>query len=213
MRWWHGAIVAGGVVGLSLLDEPVANYVQGHRSGTVDGVAGVVRRFGQPEVYATMSLGVLGVGLVSSNRTLTRAGTRLAVSSTLAWSVFHAGKFVLGRERPETTADATEFHPLSGFNQALPSGHTTMAFVLATTLADEIDRPWATVALYALATSTGLSRVNDNRHWFSDVALGTVVGITSAKLVNGRWHIFGLHPPSFLAAPKGGTGLGWSARF
>ena len=83
---------------------------------------------------------------------------------------------------------------------------------LATALADDIHRPWATVGLYTLATGVGWSRVNDNRHWLSDVAGGALVGITSAKLVNGRWRIFGLRPPSVLLGP-GHAGLAWRVEF
>ena len=68
----------------------------------------------------------------------------------------------------------------------MPSGHTAMAFALATSLSDEIHNRWATVGLYGLATAVGWSRINDNRHWFTDVAAGALVGITSAKLVSGR---------------------------
>ena len=51
------------------------------------------------------------------------------------------------------------------------SGHTAMAFAFATSLADDIDRPWATVGLYAAAGAVGWSRIHDNRHWLSAVAL------------------------------------------
>jgi membrane-associated phospholipid phosphatase len=87
-----------------------------------------------------------------------------------------------------------------------------MAFALATSLADDIHRPWATVGLYGMATAVGWSRINDNRHWLSDVAAGAIVGITSAKLASGRWRIFGLKPPSFVTGPTG-LGLGWHGEF
>jgi membrane-associated phospholipid phosphatase len=63
-----------------------------------------------------------------------------------------------------------------------------------------------------MATAVGWSRINDNRHWLSDVAAGALVGITSAKLVTGRWRIFGLHPPSVLLAP-GTMSIGWQGAF
>ena len=93
----------------------------------------------------------------------------------------------------------------------MPSGHAAMSFALATSLADEIHRPWATVGLYGMATAVGWSRINDNRHWLSDVAAGALIGITSSKLVTGRWRIFGLHPPLGVAwllarCRSGGTG-------
>jgi membrane-associated phospholipid phosphatase len=83
---------------------------------------------------------------------------------------------------------------------------------LATSLSDDIHRPWASVGLYGLATAVAWSRINDNRHWLTDVTAGALVGITSAKLASGRWRIFHLRPPSILVGPAG-AGLGWSATF
>jgi membrane-associated phospholipid phosphatase len=77
-----------------------------------------------------------------------------------------------------------------------------MAFALATSLADDIHRVPATVALYTVATGTALSRLNDDRHWLSDVAGGAVLGVTSARLMSGRWRVFGLRPPSVIIAPQ-----------
>ena len=94
----------------------------------------------------------------------------------------------------------------------MPSGHATIAFALATSLSDDIHRPWASVGLYGLATGVAWSRINDNRHWLTDVTAGALLGITSAKLVSGRWRIFGLHPPSVLASP-GVVSIGWQGTF
>jgi membrane-associated phospholipid phosphatase len=94
----------------------------------------------------------------------------------------------------------------------MPSGHTTMAFALATTLADDIHKTWASVGLYTMATGVGWSRVNDNKHWLTDIAAGAVIGVTSAKLVSGRWRIFNLHPPQFLLGPRQAT-LAWGFTF
>jgi membrane-associated phospholipid phosphatase len=87
-----------------------------------------------------------------------------------------------------------------------------VAFALATSLADEIHRTWASVGLYTIATGVGWSRINDNRHWLSDVAAGAVLGFTSAKLVNGRWRIFNLNPPRFLLGP-GQAAVAWNLTF
>jgi membrane-associated phospholipid phosphatase len=43
--------------------------------------------------------------------------------------------------------------------------------------------------------------MHDDQHWLSDVVAGAVLGIASAKFVYGKWTIFGLRAPSFLAGP------------
>ena len=211
IRWWHGAAALGGLSALMLLDHPVQRYAQHNRGAGANGVAAAVRHFGQPEVYGTVTAGLLAAGVISRRPEITRAGGRLAASLAVAGLTVQVGKFAFGRPRPEQSLDADGYIPFSG-QVAMPSGHTAMAFALATSLADDIHRPWATVGLYGLATAVGWSRVNDNRHWLTDVTAGALVGFTSAKLASGRWRIFGLKAPSLIASPQG-MGLGWSAEF
>ncbi|HKT61832.1 MAG TPA: phosphatase PAP2 family protein [Gemmatimonadales bacterium] len=211
LRWYHGAAAAGGVSLLMLLDHPVQRYAM-HNNGTgANNVARTVRHFGQPEVYATVTAGLVATGLITGNQAITRSGGRLALSLALAGAATEAGKIALGRPRPEQSLDADGYSPFSG-QASFPSGHSAIAFALATSLADDIHRPWATVGLYGMATAVGWSRINDNRHWLSDVGAGAILGITSAKLASGRWRIFGLKPPSFITGPRG-MGLGWQGSF
>ena len=211
LRWWHGAIVLGGLSAFMLLDRPLQTFVQEGRSTSKDDVAGTVRRFGQIEVYGTVTAGLVAAGLLSGNNELTRSGGRLAATLAFAGAAGMAGKLITGRPRPEDSQDADGYVPFSG-QAAMPSGHTTMAFAFATALADDINRPWATVGLYTLATGVGWSRINDNRHWLTDVAAGAALGITSAKLMSGRWRIFGLRPPQVLLGPSH-AGVAWRVEF
>ena len=211
IRWWHGAIALGGLSALMLLDEPAQRYFQNHRSGSSDDLASALRHFGQPEGYATVTLGLVGAGLLSHNDELTRAGGRLAATLFLAGGTTGVAKYVLGRPRPLDSSDADGFDPFSG-NDAFPSGHTTVAFALATALADDIHRTWASIGLYSVAAGVGWSRLNDNKHWLSDVGAGALVGITSAKLVNGHWRLFNLHPPQILIGPRH-AGIAWQVPF
>jgi membrane-associated phospholipid phosphatase len=212
VQWWHGALFVGGVSTLMLLDNAVKSGSQSLRGSDGDRLASTVRRFGQPEVYGTATLGLLAAGLATGNPKLTGAGKRLAASLALAGGLMGGGKALMGGARPDDpTHDGDDFGLLTG-RGSLPSGHTAMAFALATSLADDIDRPWATVGLYTAAGAVGWSRINDNRHWLSDVAAGAVVGIASAKFASGRWTIFGLRAPSVITGPQG-MGVGWQAKF
>jgi membrane-associated phospholipid phosphatase len=211
IQWWQGAIALGGLSALMLLDQPAERFVQNHRSSASDDLASGLRHFGQPEIFGTVTLGMVAAGLVSHNGELTRAGSRLAASLFLASGATTVAKYVTGRPRPGESTDADGFSPFSG-NDAFPSGHTTVAFALATSLSDDIHRTWASVGLYSLATGVGWSRLNDKKHWLSDVAAGALVGITSAKLVDGHWRIFNLHPPQILIGPQH-AGIAWQVPF
>jgi membrane-associated phospholipid phosphatase len=211
IRWWHGAIAVGGLSALMLLDHPVQRYARENSGTGADNVAGVVRHLGQPEVYGTLTLGLVGVGLLAQRPEIARVGGRLGASVLLAGAAVEVGKVFLGRPRPEQSLDADGYAPFSG-QAAMPSGHSAVAFALATSLSDDIHRPWASVGLYGMATAVAWSRINDNRHWLTDVTAGALLGITSAKLASGRWRIFRIRPPAIIAVP-GGAGLAWSGSF
>ena len=212
IQWWHGAIYLGGISTLMLLDNAVRSGSQDLRGIDGDRFASSIRRFGQPEVYATTAAGLLAAGLITGDRRITGAGRRVAASLALTAGMIYTGKAVMGRARPDDPIhDGDDFGLFSG-RGSLPSGHTAMAFAFATSLSDEIDRPWATIGLYTAAGAVGWSRIHDNRHWFSDVAAGAVLGIASAKLATGKWSIFGLRAPSVITGPRG-MGVGWQASF
>ncbi|MGE4132116.1 MAG: phosphatase PAP2 family protein [Bdellovibrionales bacterium] len=64
----------------------------------------------------------------------------------------------------------------NGDNLSFPSGHTTAAFAFASVVAAEHSFfPYGVSAL-ALATLTGYSRINDNKHYLHDVIAGATVG-------------------------------------
>ena len=218
VRWYEAAAVLGGVVLLSTLDEPVQRTTQRHRSETLGDVAAVFRQQGEPEYYATVSLGVLGAGVVANDAGLRRAGGRLVAAVLLSAIASEGTKRLVGRSRPNERVGAFTFHPFTSLQDSagvetrgsLPSGHTVAAFAVATSLADDIDSPVVDVLLYTVAAGAAWSRIYDNRHWLSDTALGAALGYSTAKVVNGQWRIFGLRPPTFLVAPSGAPAVGWS---
>jgi membrane-associated phospholipid phosphatase len=67
--------------------------------------------------------------------------------------------------------------------------------------------------LYLWAAGAGFSRVYENRHWLSDTAVGALLGITSAKIITGRWRVFNIKPPQFLIAESGQAVLVWNLEF
>ena len=87
-----------------------------------------------------------------------------------------------------------------------------MSFAMATSLADDIHRPWATVGLYGLATAVGWSRINDNRHWLTDVAAGALVGHHVRQGGVGAVADFRLGAPTIITGSQG-AGLGWQTEF
>jgi membrane-associated phospholipid phosphatase len=107
------------------------------------------------------------------------AGRHVAQAVAYAGLVTTVAKFAIGRERPLFDEGQYVFAPFTFDDRyfSLPSGHSTLAFAVSSSLAADIDEPAATVALYGLATITALSRIYSDRHWTSDVLLGAAVGV------------------------------------
>jgi len=211
IRWWEAAIVVGTVGVASALDRRVDNWTQDQRSPGSDRVARVFKYGGEPVLIFGVSGGILAAGVISGRPELTRRGGRVLASVVAAGLTTGALKEITGRFRPDNTTDPYVFRPFTN-HDAFPSGHATMAFALATSLSAEIHRPWATALLYAGATGTAWSRLNDQKHWLSDVLAGATVGITAANVIEGRWRIFGLGPPRFLVDPHHAR-LEWRVTF
>ena len=116
-------------------------------------------------------------------------------------------KGLLGRSRPYVSADTNprDFKLLKGFStsnrQSFPSGHTTTAFAVASSVTSEVQRMWprytwyVAPVLYGGATLVGLSRMYHNQHWASDVALGAGVGTFAGLKVVRYSHA---HPDNFI---------------
>jgi len=66
---------------------------------------------------------------------------------------------------------------------SFPSGHTAAAFTFAEFMAQEYSdkSPWYGVVGYTFATATGVFRMYNRAHWFSDVVAGAGFGILSTK--------------------------------
>ena len=80
---------------------------------------------------------------------------------------------------------AQEIRPDSFRHNSFPSGHTSTAFAGAEILRMELKEkyPLACYAGYTAATATAFLRLYNNKHWFSDVVAGAIIGIVSTRIV------------------------------
>ncbi len=121
----------------------------------------------------------------------------------------------MGRHRPSKGNPADTFDGPSTSNKSFPSGHTSTAFAIATVVASEYEYvPFVVPISYGIATMTGFSRMNDNKHWVSDVVLGAALGYFTSKTIlrlhsNKKGRHFTIYP----RADHRDGGLVMSARF
>jgi membrane-associated phospholipid phosphatase len=215
LKWWHPLVASAGIAATYLLDQPVHDYWVDHQSATGTDIADVAKTFHEAEGTLAISGALMAGGLILREMKVAQTGMQVLVSYGLVSGMMIATKWAFGRSRPNTTPDDnTRFDWFNGGeNSSFPSGAGVVTFSLATVLADAIGHPAATVVLYAGATLNGWARIYADRHWFSDITLAALFGITSAKLVNGRWRVFGLRPPTAGVDEYGRATLGFRAEF
>jgi membrane-associated phospholipid phosphatase len=184
-----GWMVAGGaVLGSFLLDQEGRDELYLERSDGAKTLERVGNRLGNPLLASSL----IGLGYVAgraSGRPGLAAGSERAAAGLLATGVVtQALKWGVGRPRPDLGTDGDELRPGSFDNdhQSWPSGHTSTAFSLATSVAMESDRAWVGAVAYGLAGVTAWSRIYADRHWTSDVVAGAVIG-TVATRATIRW--------------------------
>ena len=104
-------------------------------------------------------------------------------------------KMSVGRTRP----DGTQY--------SFASGHTPVTFASATVL--QRDLGWkAGVPAYAVATYAAASRIQEKRHFLSDVAFGAAIGIIGRTVTIGHGERqFAVTPTA--AAGGGGVSFTW----
>jgi membrane-associated phospholipid phosphatase len=68
--------------------------------------------------------------------------------------------------------------------ESFPSGHTAQAFVAASIVHKEYRHKsqWYGIGAYTIATTVGVFRMINNKHWQSDVFAGAGIGILSAHI-------------------------------
>lgn len=90
----------------------------------------------------------------------------LIISNVISASITQGLKKITKKTRP------------NGSPFSFPSGHTTFAFTNATVLYNEFRETSPVIAYsgYAFATTTGIFRMLNNKHWLSDVLTGAGIG-------------------------------------
>jgi len=196
--------VAGLGAAIITQEEDLRSWVLKNRTSASQDASSLIRPLGDGGVLAALTLGLYAVGEVADRPGLRRTSL-LGLQSFLTSSVFVTGlKTVVGRSRPRAGAGNTDFHPFSftSSRTSFPSGDSSGAWSVATAIADQTDNAFVDVLCYGMATLVAAWRIHDDKHWASDVFIGSAIGYFTAK------KICRLHDrrdgPSFSA------GLAWS---
>lgn len=184
--WFRASLVVGGTSIFFAVDEDINEWFQDNRDNDTDNWAEVFEPLGNGAV----SVPVLAVFYIAGELADSSKIKRVALLSLEGFAITGllttVIKFATGRARPNqlgNNSDDWDGFSFSG-NHSFPSGHTSTAFAIATVFANEYEEQiWVPPVAYTLSTLTGLSRMNDRKHWASDVFFGAALGYFISKTI------------------------------
>lgn len=176
----------------------VGHSADGGTSAGLSGASQLDGAFGPGEVLGGAAIQLAGavtpyvLGRFTGNERLVEVGGQLLRAQILSQTITAGVKLAARRGRP----DGTQY--------SFPSGHTTTSFASATVLQRNFG--WKVgVPAYGLAAYVAASRIQEKRHFLSDVVFGAALGIAIGRTVTvGRGHArFAVEP----AVTPGGAGV------
>jgi membrane-associated phospholipid phosphatase len=182
------AVITLGLVGIGGVlyaqDEEIRDFALKHKTSFLDDLAVAGQAIGYP--YCVGLAGLWGgTGYLIKNEKMKTTSLLSLESFVVANTVSISFKFATGRARPKRDRGSASYKPFSFdmSDTAFPSGHATAAFSIASVFADQYERDWADVLAYGLACLSAFERINDDKHWASDVFAGAVLGTVVGKSV------------------------------
>ncbi len=175
------AAAGAGLLGLSLLllaDK--ANTVPHWEVRAFDAINGLPDALRWP-LWPVMQLGNLwmvvagGLGVYALTRRL-RLALAASTAMLLAWASAKAVKHLVQRGRPGDLLTSVRIRDAGLHGQGYVSGHTAVAFALATVVTPLVPRRWRLVP-YGVAALVGLARIYFGAHLPLDVVGGAGLGI------------------------------------
>jgi|GEM_PF-485419 len=178
------ALLSAGVEAqsLSTLDVDLfrsINNAQSPKSGLLD----IVDVSSGP-LFVIVPVVLVSSGIIGQNPEWTRAGALIGASQLLAGGSAVLLKMVTGRPRPfEALENVNLKHRSSATGSAFPSGHTALAFALATSASLCLENPYVSLPVFVWAGMVGYGRIYLGLHYPSDIVGGIVIGVASAWFV------------------------------
>ena len=143
-------------------------------------------------VIAPAYLGAYGAGMLLHNPTMVEWAQKSFRATVVGGPALVFLAAATGGDRP--TEGDSNWGAFNNFHGV--SGHTYFSAVPFITAAKMSENPYQKAIFYGLSTFTGLSRINDDKHYFSHVALGWYLAYLSCAVVEkgngpreGRVHV------------------------
>jgi membrane-associated phospholipid phosphatase len=174
--------IAAGIGTVAAFDRDIERGIRGARNDTVTNIFDNVQPLGNEYAIGIVGSFYIYGEIFKDPRAKTTALDAISASAIASGIITNSFKYVIGRGRPTDGHGPYNFRPFSG-QDSFSSGHTTEAFALASVISEHYNTPWVQVTSYGLATAVGYARLNNNRHWPSDVLAGAAIGTFVGKTV------------------------------
>ncbi|MFL5618762.1 MAG: phosphatase PAP2 family protein [Gemmatimonadaceae bacterium] len=223
-------VALGATALLSLWDDDIAlaSRESRYQNSSLTSFANKVSKV-QETTLTVGGIVVYGIGRLTRSKATADIALHATESVVLASLASQLIRGPLGRTRPWVTADsnAYDFEAFKGFrsfdNRAFPSIHTSSSMAVATVLTMETNRrhpratPFVAPLLFTAALLPGLSRIQLNQHWATDIFAGAFMGVFAGYKVTKyshdhptNWFDRKLLDVSVSRAPDGGVEVGFS---
>jgi membrane-associated phospholipid phosphatase len=171
------------LAGALLLDRAFDGAVRDGGGGSLEPLSDVLNYGGRPQYAAALLAGTWAAGALAGRGEVADGALHVGAALAAGGVMNGALKYTVGRERPSETDDPHHFRPFADQNrwQSFPSGHTVVAFSLASALSEEARTPWVTALAYGGAAAVAWSRVYEDKHWASDVTAGALIGMVAGR--------------------------------
>ena len=124
---------------------------------------------------------ITSIGFIQNDQTLKNKGYYIGATLLSSAVITTTLKFTIDRERPFVTYP--DIQKLTGAGSpSFPSGHTSEAFAVATSLSMAFPEWYVIAPSFLWAGAAGYSRMHLGVHYPSDVLVGALVGAGSAWL-------------------------------
>lgn len=133
-----------------------------------------------PAAVAVPAL-LFAVGYISKDSSAKHHAIEIASTLVIASVLTTSSKWIIQRERPFISYPDIEKIGKGG-SYSMPSGHTSNAFALATSLSLTYPKWYIIAPSFVWAGAVGYSRMHLGVHYPSDVLVGALVGAGSAFL-------------------------------
>ena len=178
-----GGIIAGGAL-LLTQDKGINRYWEEHSAPFADkAVKYGLEPFGLGVYPAAITGGLYLHATLKKNNYDRQVALTTVKAMIITSLVTQAGKQLFHRHRPLQENPGHWDGPIAPFRfRSFPSGHSSLAFSFASVMGHAYnDKPWVAVASYSAATLAAFARVYENKHYASDIFIGSLLGFYIGK--------------------------------